>query len=211
MKKIINRFGIILITVIVLISIFLFVIKSFFSSIETSFGPTFRTIEIENPLGKIICIEEYNADLADVFYDIEFNLETSDNNIINLGKLYFQGEENWQNEFELKESENWYYLSSNESNIYDLILINKASKENFSLNLKRSQPKNNELWKNRKYSVELPYLTTFTIDSIIEKTLYIKYEYQNRENTELTKEQTVEFKFHDLNKNLEIINKSELE
>jgi hypothetical protein len=193
----------------IILIILIIIIIGFFWMIRTAFGPSFKTMEIENKLGKLICEEEYNADMAAVFYDVKFELENKENKLIDLGKLYFQRED-WQTKFELQENENWYYLSSNESSIYDLILTNKVSKEKFNFNLKRSQPKNNELWKKEKYTVELPYSTTFKIDSLKQKTLYIKYEYRNRENTELIKNQTVEFKIHELNKPLKIINKSEL-
>lgn len=193
---------------IALISLIIIII-GFFWLVKTAFGPTFKTVEINNPVGKLICEEEYNADLAGVFYDVDFKLETKVKQQINLGKLYFQ-KEDWQTEFELKENENWYYLSSNKSGIYDLILTDKISQENLSFNLQSSQPKNKELWKTEKYTIGLPYSTTFIIDSLKQNLLYIKYEYRNNENSKLIKKQTVEFKIDELNKSLEIINKSEL-
>ncbi len=178
--------------------------------LKEAFGPTYRIVEIDSSIGKLICEEEYNADMAAVFYDVDFKLETKDKQPIYLGKLFFQRED-WQSQFDLKENEKWYYLSSNKSNIYDLVLTDKISQENLSFDLKSSQPKNNKLWKTQKNTIGLPYYTTFIIDSIKQDLLYIKYEYQNIENPNLIKNQTVEFKIDEYNKSLEIINKSELE
>jgi hypothetical protein len=189
--------------------ILIIIIIGFFWMFRTAFGPTFRTVKIDNPVGKLICEEEYNADMAAVFYDVDFKLETGEKQIIDLGKLYFQ-KEDWQTEFDLKENENWYYLSSNHSNIYDLVLTDKISQENFSFDMKSSQPENKELWKTEKYSIGFPYSTNFTIDSIKQNSLYVKYEYRNNKNSKLIKNQSVEFKIDKFNKSLEIINKSEL-
>ena len=189
--------------------ILIIIIIGFFWMIKTAFGQTFRTVEIDNQFGKLLCKEEYNADMAGVFYDVDFKLETKEKQLINLGKLYFQRED-WQTEFELKQNENWFYLSSNQSNIYNLVLTDKISQESLHFNLQSSQPKNKELWKTENYTIGLPYSTTFVIDSIKQDLLYIKYEYRNNENSNLIKTQTVEFKIDELNKSLEIINNSEL-
>ena len=189
--------------------ILIIIVIGFIWTVKTAFSPSFRTVEIDNPIGKLICEEEYNADMAAVFYDVDFKLETKDKQPIYLGKLFFQRED-WQSQFELKENESWYYLSSNQSNIYDLVLTDKISQENLSFDLKSSQPKNSNLWKTEKNTIGLPYSTTFIIDSIKQDLLFIKYEYQNNENSKLIKNQTVEFKIDEFNKSVEIINKSEL-
>ena len=132
-------------------------------------------------------------DLAGVFYDVDFKLEIKEKQQIDLGKLYFQ-KEDWQTEFELKENENWYYLSSNQSDIYDLVLTEKISQKNLSFDLQSNQPKNKELWKTEKYTIGLPYSTTFIIDFLKQNLLYIRYEYRNNENSKLIKKKTVEFK-----------------
>lgn len=201
-EKIKKGCGIALIIVII-------IIIGLFWMIKTGFGPTVRTIEIDNPVGKLICEEEYNADMAAVFYDVDFKLETAEKELIDLGKLYFQRED-WQTEFELKENEDWYYLSSNQSSIHDLILTDKISQENLFFDLISNQPKNKGLWKTEKYIIGLPYSTAFIIDSVKQDLLYIKYEYQSNENSKLIKRQTVEFKIDKLNKALEIIKNSEL-
>ncbi|WP_446050114.1 hypothetical protein [Zobellia laminariae] len=201
-EKIKKGCGIALIIVII-------IIIGLFWMIKTAFGPTVRTIEIDNPVGKLICEEEYNADMAAVFYDVDFKLETAEKELIDLGKLYFQRED-WQTEFELKENEDWYYLSSNQSSIHDLILTDKISQENLFFDLISNQPKNKGLWKTEKYIIGLPYSTAFIIDSVKQDLLYIKYEYQSNENSKLIKRQTVEFKIDKLNKALEIIKNSEL-
>jgi hypothetical protein len=81
--------------------ILIIIIIGLFWMVRTAFGPTFRTVKIDNPVGKLICEEEYNADMAAVFYDVDFKLETGEKQIIDLGKLYFQ-KEDWQTEFDLK-------------------------------------------------------------------------------------------------------------
>tara|TARA_B110000211_G_scaffold229393_1_gene287097 strand:+ start:643 stop:1260 length:618 start_codon:yes stop_codon:yes gene_type:complete len=201
-EKIKKGCGIAIITLII-------IIVGVFCMVRTAFGPTFRTVKIDNPVGQLICEEEYNADMAAVFYDVDFKLENGEKQIIDLGKLYFQ-KEDWIKEFELKENENWYYLSSNNSNIYDLILTDKISEENFSFDMKSNQPENKELWKTEKYTIGLPYSTNFRIDSLKQNSLYVKYEYRNNENYNLIKNQSVEFKIDKLNKSLQIVNKSDL-
>jgi len=177
--------------------------------LKEAFGTTYRTVEIDNPVGKLICEEEYNADMAAVFFDVKFKLENKEGKLVDIGKLYFNIED-WQTEFELKENENWYYLSSNNSRIHDLILTDKISQENLSFNLNTSQPKNKKLSKTEKYNNSYQYSTFFTIDSIKQDLLYIEYEYKNNQNSYHTKKQKVEFRIEKLNKSLKIINKSEL-
>lgn len=189
--------------------ILIILIIGFFWMIKTAFGPTYRTVEIENSLGKLICEEEYNADMAAVFYDVEFKLKSKDERLINLGKLFFQRED-WQTEFELKENDNWYYLTSNQSNIYDLVLTNKITQENFSFDLESSHPKNKSLWKTEKNIIGLPYSTNITIDSIKQDTIFVTYEYRNYGKSNLIKNQTVEFQIDEINKSLKIINESKL-
>ena len=53
--------------------------------IKEAFGPTFKTVEIEKPLGKLICKEQYTADMADVFYDVNFKLINMKMDTIYLG------------------------------------------------------------------------------------------------------------------------------
>jgi len=177
--------------------------------LKEAFGPTYRILEIDSSIGKLICEEEYNADMAAVFYDVDFKLETKDKQPIYLGKLFFQRED-WQSQFELKENEKWYYLSSNKSNIYDLVLTDKISQENLSFDLESSHPKNKSLWKTEKNIIGLPYSTIFSIDSIKQDRIFVKYEYRNNENSNLIKTQTVEFQIDEINKSLKIINESEL-
>lgn len=185
--------------------ILIIIIIGFFWMVKTAFGPSFKTINVDHSIGKLICEEEYNADMAAVFYDVEFKLESKDKQLINLGKLYFQRED-WQTEFELKENENWYYLSSNHSNIYDLILTNKSSKENLSFNVKESKPKIKKNWKlGNKFSVK------FRIDSIKQDFIYLTYKYQNTEFTSSAKSQFVEFKIDRPNNKLNIMKCTKIE
>jgi len=178
---------------------FLFGAKWF---IKEAFGTKYKTVEIENSIGKLICEEEYNADMAAVFYDVDFKLETNEKQLIDLGKLHFQ-RENWQKEFELNENENWYYLSSNQSRIYDLILTNKSSNENLSFNIKESKPRNK--WNKRKnISID------FKVDSIKQDFIYVTYKYQNTEFASSIKSQTVEFKIDRPNNSLNIMKNTEL-
>ncbi len=177
--------------------------------LKEAFGTTYRTVEIDNPVGKLICMEKYNADLAEVFFDVEFKLETKEEKLIDIGKLNFRIED-WQTEFELKENENWYYLSSNNSRTYDLILTDKISQENLFFSLNANQPKNKNLSKTEKHSISYQYSAFFTIDSIKQDLLYVEYEYKNDQNSYYTKKQKVEFRIEKLKKSLKIINQSEL-
>ena len=58
--------------------------------LREAFGPKTKTVEIKlDSDGTLICNETYNADMAAVFYDVDFKLETTDNEYFELGSGSF--------------------------------------------------------------------------------------------------------------------------
>lgn len=75
------------------LGILLLIIVTIFICLRLAFGPLHDTVTIDlGAEGELVCDEIYNADLADVFYDVQMILKTSNGRRWDLGSVTFHHE-----------------------------------------------------------------------------------------------------------------------
>lgn len=195
MQKIAIVFGVLILGIIIGIPII----------IKLAFGPTSRTIEIEKPLGKLICHETYNADIAAVFYDVDFTLTSNSSETFDLGTLTFH-KDDWKEKIELNQIGNWYYLKANYSTLAKINLIHKNSKKEVTFEFDPQELRSDSIWRTTNKELPAwPYGSSM-IDSIWENHLFVEYDYRLGINPPFEfKRQTVKYSFDTLTGNLATI------
>jgi hypothetical protein len=147
--------------------------------LKEAFGPKYRTVEIElNNDRKLVCEETYNADLAAVFYDVDFILKDKNKEDINLGQASFSNE-NWDKKIKLVESGDWIILPIDQGAYSKVLMSNDRLKILKDTTFSPLELRYDNVWK-AKYD-EIPawvYTGQSKIDSIIENTFYVNYEYR---------------------------------
>jgi len=94
------------ILVIVLVSIGIIFI-CFLWILREAFGPKYRKVDIKIDDNRTLhCSETYNADMAAVFYDVDFILEDKSNKNLKLGSCTL-GDDNWEKKIKLHTIADW--------------------------------------------------------------------------------------------------------
>tara|TARA_R110002167_G_scaffold366411_1_gene596186 strand:- start:33794 stop:34291 length:498 start_codon:yes stop_codon:yes gene_type:complete len=114
------------------LTILIIIIIGFFWMIKEAFGPTYKTVEIEKPFGKLICTEQYTADMADVFYDVDFKLLKENLDTLYLGNGIYN-EDNWYEKIKLIKIEDWYGIVTAYSSHAKIGLTNEKNKEHINI------------------------------------------------------------------------------
>lgn len=170
-EKIKKGCGITLIVLIILII-------GFFWMIKQAFGPSYKTVEIEKPLGKLICKEQYTADMADVFYDVDFKLVKKNLDSLYLGNGIYN-EDNWAEKIELVKIQDWYGILTAYSSHAKIGLTNEKNKEHINIVFNPLELKNDSVWK--KTNDENPawvYGGSSKIKSIEGNEIKVEYKYR---------------------------------
>ncbi|MBD1434962.1 hypothetical protein H8B06_19230 [Sphingobacterium sp. DN00404] len=153
-------------------------ILSFYWIVLEAFGTKIRTVEIDKPLGKLICRERYDADLAAIFYDIDFKLVTHNGDTLCLGSALYH-ENDWADHIQLIKIEDTYCISAHDATYAKICLADKCHKANVSFTFSSLDLGNDTLW--RKSNEEIPawvYPGSSVIDSISSNLIYVKYAYR---------------------------------
>lgn len=160
------------------IVICMLLIVGFFWAVLEAFGTKIQTVEIDKPLGKLICQERYDADFGNIFYDIDFKLVTSDSDTLNLGKALYH-ESDWTDRIKLLMIDEWYCISAHHSSYATLGLANKQNKSNISFTFSPLDLREDSLW--REFNKEIPewdYSGSSIIESIDADQVYVEYAYR---------------------------------
>ena len=147
--------------------------------IKSAFGPIEREVLLElHDEGKLLCKETYIADLADVFYDVNFKLISSENDTLDLGRGTFPSNE-WDKFVELKRIGEWVVVPVNGSGYSKLLMNNWAENRKKEIEFSPIELKNNQLWKSRhKENPAWVHRGNSKIDSIVGNNIFVNYDYR---------------------------------
>ncbi|MFY7732370.1 MAG: hypothetical protein ACOVSR_02725 [Bacteroidia bacterium] len=146
---------------------------------KEAFGPKYRTVEIMIDDNRTLkCVETYNADLHNVFYDVDFSLDDKTNQILKLGKGEF-ADENWAKDIHFYAFGNWFILPVCDYSYAKILLTNKINSLNKDTILSPLNLRYDSIWK--KTYDEIPawtYSGTSKVDSVAKDKFYVTYEYR---------------------------------
>ncbi|HLS11827.1 MAG TPA: hypothetical protein VK050_06670 [Flavobacteriaceae bacterium] len=196
MKKWQKRIGIVIIAILLLGGLAYYGLKY---AIKDAFGTKYRTVKIELADGDtLICKEKYSADLAAVFYDIDFTLKDKENEYF-LGRSSYQNE-GWESKIKPKKIGEWTILPVKWYSKTKILQLNKNQSSIMDTTFSAQNLRNDSIWKNL-YN-EIPTYTyegKTTLDSIVDLKFYISYEYSVDINEPKTiYKQTIEHKMDSL-------------
>lgn len=160
------------ITLFVLFIVGLYVFKQAFGPIESS-----RIIIVDENY-KLDCKETYNADMAAVFYDVDFTLTSKNGVSKKVGSGTFSNE-NWYKNIHLFTLPNWFILPVGESNYAKLLLANRNSTLTIDTTFSPLDLRYDSLWKSLYKDIpSWPYYGTSHIDTVIQNKLSVTYTYR---------------------------------
>ncbi len=147
--------------------------------LKEAFGPKYRTVEIKLDDNRTLkCSETYNADMAAVFYDVDFTLEDKTNKTLKLGGGSY-ADEHWAKDIHLHSIGDWVVLPVTEISYAKILMTNKLSTQNKDTILSPLDLRYDSIWK-VTYD-EIPawtYSGISKVDSITNDRFYITYEYR---------------------------------
>jgi hypothetical protein len=173
MTKCLKRIGIALLILIIVIVIGGILI------IKIAFGPQHKTVTIEiNEETVLKCKQTYTADMAAVFYDVDFSLITKNKTTVDLGSATFPTED-WKKDIRLYQIDNWNILSANGFSFSKLLLANQILKKQQDTIFSPHELQYDSLWKTSNRDIpSWPYSGKSNIDTIIGKTINVSFEYR---------------------------------
>ena len=149
-----------------------YVFKQAFGPIESS-----RLIKIDDNY-KLHCKETYNADMAAVFYDVDFTLTNKNGTSQKLGSATFL-DENWYKSIHLFVLPNWFVLPVDENNYAKILLTNRSRVLRIDSVFSPLNLRYDSLWKNLYKDIPAwTYYGTSHVDTIIQDKLNITYKYR---------------------------------
>ena len=136
-----------LIDIVFLLLVFFMLATSFIqkSTIEVNLSSG-KTVEIEKPLGKLICKEKYTADMAEVSYDIDFKLIDKNLDTIYLGNGIYN-DDDWSKKIELIKINDWYGIITNYYSHAKIGVAKKQNNERLNIVFNPLELKNDSIWK----------------------------------------------------------------
>ncbi len=97
--------------------------------IGEAFGPITKTKKIKlDKIRTLNCEETYNADMAAVFYDVKFTLESKSGKNLEMGWCSFDNE-NWKIQLHCYQIGNWIVLSVREEPCAKILFANELTRE----------------------------------------------------------------------------------
>lgn len=149
-----------------------YIFRQAFGPIESS-----RVILVDENF-KINCKETYNADMAAVFYDVDFTLTDRNGVSRKLGSGTFSNE-NWYRNIHLFTLPDWFALPVAEVNYAKLLLANRNSSLTIDTTFSPLDLRYDSLWKSLYKDIPAwPYHGTSKIDTVIKNTLNVTYKYR---------------------------------
>ena len=175
--------------------------------LKEAFGPKNRTFEIKVDDNRTLkCSETYNADMAAVFYDVDFTLEDKTNKTLKLGSGSFS-DEHWAKHIHLHTVADWLVLTVSDYSYAKILLTNKFSTQNKDTILSPLDLRYDSIWKTT-YD-EIPawtYSGTSKVDSVANDKFYVTYEYRIGDNQPFKfYSQTIEYRLDAATANLTTI------
>lgn len=144
-----------------------------------AFGSKTREVIIELENGrKLICKETHSADLAAVFYDVDFKLKDKNENPVYLGRSTFSNE-NWSKDIKLNEVGDWILLPVEEWRCAKVLMLQRQTKMTRDTIFSPVDLRYDSIWR-YKYD-EIPsafYRGSSGVDAIADNKFHIIYEYR---------------------------------
>jgi hypothetical protein len=164
------------VTLIILIVVFLLVASWF---LKEAFGPKHKTVTIQlNRDSFLKCREAYNADMAAVFYDVDFTLINKGNDTTDLGSATFLVH-NWKKNIRLYNVADWFILPVKDMSHSKLLIKNKRLDITADTVLSPLELRYDSVWS--KIYDDIPawvYSGSSKVDTIIGRKLLVTYEYR---------------------------------
>jgi hypothetical protein len=147
--------------------------------LKNAFGPKYRTVEIKvSESITLKCEETYNADLAAIFYDVDFTLKEENNKIFKLGRGSFN-DEHWARNIHVNTFADWIILLVIENSYAKMLSVNKVSNQYKDTILSPHNLRYDDIWKLAYNEIpEWTYSGSSKVDSISNDRIYITYEYR---------------------------------
>lgn len=167
LKKVLLVFGIVIVLL----------IASAYLLLRSAFGPIWHTYIIElSPGRSLICKEEYNADFAGVFYDVNFELIEGDKEI-RFGQATFTSK-NWRKDIILCEIDDWYVLPVNDMSYSKILFANKRGDLRIDTLLSPKNLVRDKLWRSKANSRPNTFaLDKSNCDSIAGGKIFVTFNY----------------------------------
>lgn len=161
------------------LGILLGVVSLPFILLKFAFGPLHDSITINlGKEGELICYEIYNADLADVFYDVTMVLETSNGTKYNLGSVTFH-DEDWSKQIEVRRAADWLVILLEPENFVHVKMLNIVSGQLNDTTLLPVDLRRDLLYKERfNDRPDHLYPGSSKIHDIAGNTIEVNYEYK---------------------------------
>lgn len=160
----------------------LVLIALFFWAVKEAFGPSKRTLTLELEEGiELICHETYNADLADVFYDLKLEMVSPRGKKVSLGRATFH-DEDWEEKVTVKKWRGVLIFHLDNGRKARVILVspsfNKVINTEFDPQLVKKEP----IWKERGFKWPSPlYFGQTSLESIENGRLVVMYHYRSED------------------------------
>ena len=195
MKKWISR---ILVSILMLIVLVILVGLWF---LHEAFGPKKRTVTIIVDKSKtLICDETYNADLAAVFYNVNFKLQDNKHGNFSLGSAVFT-DNHWDREIQLNSIGKWYLLPVKSGSYSKLLFTNSGNHKSMDTTFSPQTLRYDSLWKLTSDGIPAwVYSGSSQLDSIKQNKLFVTFNYRFGLNDSFKfLSQTIEYEFDTVN------------
>lgn len=146
--------------------------------IKSAFGPNEKTLELGGiDEGRLIGEQIYSADLAAVFYRVEFKLINEYQDTLILGKATFS-DDNWQGYLKIIKIGGWIILIVNDDGYSKLLMNNWEKDQNKEIVFSPFDLKKDTLWHSKNIDLLAQgHHVSSRVDSVVGNKIYVYYAY----------------------------------
>ncbi|WNB17763.1 hypothetical protein [Marivirga arenosa] len=156
----------------------------FFWMLRQAFGPIERSGELELSDELTLQYQEmYNADFADVFYDVTFELPNSKGELFEIGRATFNNE-NWESEVQFVESNNCLiFIVQDIGSLAKVIVVNPERTFSIERTFDPQKLRDDPIWQagNFENPVHL-YYGSSSVTSVSNDSIQVDFEYRTGYN-----------------------------
>lgn len=147
--------------------------------LKEAFGPKHKTVTINlDNEDTLICKETYSADMAAVFYDVDFTLQKKNKETVFLGAATFPTED-WEKDIQLYTVNNWHILSAMGHSYSKLLMVNPLLNKQIDTVFSPLELRYDNQWKSTTHDIpSRVYRGTSTIDTLVSDKLQVSYQYR---------------------------------
>lgn len=159
--------------------ILILLVIGFFWMLKQAFGPIERTGELELSDELTLQYQEtYNADFADVFYDVTFELPNSKGELFEIGHGTFNNE-GWESKIQVKTVNGYLILIAEEGSFAKLIIVNPERTNSLQRTFDPQELRDDPIWEQKNFEIPVYlYTGSSTITSVSEDSIQVNFEYR---------------------------------